>query len=311
MTDYQWMSHMAAQTYPLADQVTGLSTTSQLLPKFLLLDMRILIPGATGSVSGQNFYISRVQDQGGSLSVYIGYAGAGQVAVCSGIPKTLTMTQPALQHWFTLAAIQNQSIPWTSRLTGSVCVGSTNVYTEGTQMFQYAATKLNRNVVSIIGQMTHLQAIRVDEQDYDGIVQLQAGQGVSISVDKVDQVTVITFSVNQTYVAQVAQQQVVQQLQQSVQASPITSINGVLPDATGNINIQGLDCVDVSPTGRGSIVIKNPCSKPCCQSSNMQSTTIALQALKQQQSILQSYFTNQANVINYMQANLSTLMNQR
>lgn len=311
MTDYQWMSHMAAQTYPLADQVTGLSTTSQLLPKYLLLDMRILIPGATGSLSGQSFYVSRVQDQGGSLSIYIGYSGSGQVAVCSGIPKTLTMTQPALQHWYTLAAIENQAIPWTSKLTGSVCVGSTDVYTEGTQMYSYAATKLNRNVVNIIGQMTYLQAIRVDGTDYDGIVEFRAGQGVTISADKQDQVTVLTFTVDQTYVTELVQQQVMQQLQESVQATPITSINGILPDSAGNINIQGLDCVAVSPNGRGSITIKNSCSKPCCQTTNMQSTLIALQALQEQQSILQSYFTNQANTINYMQANLSTLMNQR
>lgn len=309
MTDYQWMSHMAAQTYPLADQVTGLSVTSQLLPKYLILDMRILVPEATGTVDGNAFYISRVQDQGASLSIYIGYNGI-QVAVGSGIPKTLTMTQPAVQHWYTLTALQGGSLSWVSKLTGSICVGPTNTYDIGTQVYTASSTKLNRNVISVIGKLTYLQAIKVDQVYYDGIVQIQAGQGVSISATVEDQVTTLTISVDRTYVTQTVQQSVVQQLNASTGATPITSINGVTPDSSGNIQISGVDCVDVVAQGQGGLIVKNPCSKPCCDSTNMQSTVIALQALKQQQSVLQSYFTNQANTINYMQANLSTLMNQ-
>lgn len=309
MTDYQWMSHMAAQTYPLADQVTGLSVTSQLLPKYLILDMCILVPEATGTVDGDAFYISRVQDQGTSLSIYIGYNGI-QVAVGSGIPKTLTMTQPAVQHWYTLTALQGGSLSWAAKLTGSICVGPTNTYDIGTQVYTASNTKLNRNVISVIGKLTYLQAIKVDQVYYDGVVQIQAGQGVSISAAVEGQVTTLTISVDQTYVTQTVQQSVVQQLNASTGATPITSINGVTPDSNGNIQISGVDCVDVVARGQGGLIVKNPCSKPCCDSTNMQSTVIALQALKQQQSVLQSYFTNQANTINYMQANLSTLMNQ-
>ena len=92
MTDLDWISFRAAQNFPLADEVTGMSTSSNILQKSLLLDIRIIIPPGA-DVDKSNFYISKILSNISSLYVYIAYNGT-DVAFCGGIPKTLGMSEP-------------------------------------------------------------------------------------------------------------------------------------------------------------------------------------------------------------------------
>jgi hypothetical protein len=60
---------------------------------------------------------------------------------------------------------------------------------------------------------------------------------------------------------------------------PIYSINGVAADENGNINIAGLQCVDLQSQDT-AIYVANPCSQPCCGCESAEALTANLQPLK-------------------------------
>lgn len=303
MTDLDWISFRAAQNFPLADEVTGMSTSSNILQKSLLLDIRIIIPPGA-DVDKSNFYISRILSNISSLYVYIAYNGT-DVAFCGGIPKTLGMSEPVSQRYFNISAVQTD-YSWSKNLMGSICFGATEQYTDGDQYFTSATAKLNPMCFQQFAFQC-LQGIQVQDQVYTGIVQLNFKDGIQVEARQTETGAVIDVSIDLDYLKQ---QLILDTVTEQI-GTPVLTINGVSPDASGNINLRGLDCVALNSAGDGVITISNTCAKPCCDSTYASSTQSTLAAIQEAQNVLQTYFVNQLNTINYMQANLSTLMSSR
>jgi hypothetical protein len=91
MTDLDWISFRAAQSYPLADEATGLSLTGNALPQSFLLDIQLLIPAKYSDNLAGQFYISSLQDLGSTYNIIISYSGI-ECALCTGISKALGAT---------------------------------------------------------------------------------------------------------------------------------------------------------------------------------------------------------------------------
>ena len=311
MTDLDWISFRAAQSYPLADEASGVSLTGNPLPQSLLLDIQLLLPSKYNQNISGSFYISQIRDMGTSLSVVISYNNI-ECALCAGIPKTLTATSTISQRTFTITgtvtdAATLQTYPWMNRITGSLCAGMTADYSGGSLVFNLQSARIHSMCVHFIGG-DHLEAFIIDGKYLTGVITFKAGQGILIS-NRGD--NTIDISVDPAYIESKWAQNIADYIssKETAGATPIKTINGVRPDESGNINIRGLDCVDVQGIA-GGITISNPCAKPCCnQSTALQNMQTNVKMLQSQQKILHDYYVNMSNVVNYMQVNLATLMN--
>lgn len=322
MTDLQWISKHAAQSYPLADASTGMSQQNSQLPMSFLLDIKIDLPPTAVSQLATKFYIAQITDNIQGYTLTLGCVIGNTSFPCLsayGIAKDISMGTELIQRRYILIP-KLQVIPQTyrtlfSKITGYVYMGVTSDYRQGTLTFKPEQSYINPIcIVSNLG----VQSIKVGSQYIFGNVQFVAGPGIKIQTTKseTDQNTsIITISVDKTtaYQGFMTVQQAVQAITQQL-GYPIRTINGVTPDATGNIQINGVDCVRFQiPQGTiNTIAVSNNCAKPCCQISQYASTIenqIAL--IKQEHDILRDYFVQQANNINYMQSNLSQIIGSR
>lgn len=296
--DLDWISYRATQSYPLADDVSGISRQGVPIDDSLILDITIYIPSQF-QVQYNQFYIKTIKDQTNTLSFIIGYKGL-DCMLSTGIPKTIGMTQAISDRYFILAPVRSEQFQWFSKLTGSITVGNTIEYVAGTLSFNVQESRLNRACITVLNikRDAYIQSINVGDDVLTGQITLQAQNGVVLQV----QDNTIKIMLDDSYI-----QTLVDQRMRSL-GQPILTLNGQKPDEQGNINIDGADCVSVSPSGIGTIVISNPCAKPCCDSGSTDNLQSAVQVIKAQQQVLMQYFTNMANNVNYMQSNLSTLM---
>jgi hypothetical protein len=63
-------------------------------------------------------------------------------------------------------------------------------------------------------------------------------------------------------------------------AVPIQSINGVIPDSNGNINLLGLDCLKISNTSQYTLDITDTCCTPCSGCEDLETLTGRLTSLE-------------------------------
>lgn len=310
MTDLDWISFRAAQSYPLADQATGISLTGNALPQSFLLDIQLLLPSKYNEDISGSFYISSIQDLGNTFNVVFTYSGI-DCAICTGISKELTMTSSVSSRTYvitsTITDIETlQTYPWMNNITGNLCAGITASYSGGSLSFNLQGAKINSACIHFLSG-DHVQAIQVDDKYLTGIVTIKAEEGIKIEVTDGN---VINISVDELFLNNLWQNNIAE-YQASLEGAAIKSINGITPDANGNITLSGIDCIQLDEIPNG-ITISNPCAKPCCKTdASVQSLNTSIKILQEEHKTFREYWVNMANVVNYMQANLSTLMNQR
>lgn len=310
MTDLDWISFRAAQSYPLADQATGVSLTGNALPQSFLLDVQLLLPSKYNEDISGSFYISAIQDLGNTFNIVFAYAGI-DCAICTGISKVLTTTTSISARTYIISSTVSdtntlQTYPWMNNITGNLCAGITKDYSGGSLSFNIQGARLSNMCIHFLSGQ-HVEAIQVSGRYLTGVVTMQAGQGINIEVQDGN---TIKISVDRNYLQSLWQNNIAE-YQTSLPGTPVLSINGITPDAFGNITIAGADCVQVNQITNG-LVISNPCAKPCCQTDSVaESLNTSINILQEEHKTFRDYWINMANVVNYMQANLSTLMNSR
>lgn len=70
-------------------------------------------------------------------------------------------------------------------------------------------------------------------------------------------------------------------LDEDATAEPVRTINGVAPDSSGNIRIEGGECVSITAISYG-IMLADSCSVPCCSCEELAVITSDLASMKQQ-----------------------------
>lgn len=71
---------------------------------------------------------------------------------------------------------------------------------------------------------------------------------------------------------------------------PIRTINGVVPDVDGNIDLTGDDCIQVT-TGQAAIELRDACSKPCCTNETLEKLSTDQSRMGEAQERLNNYVT--------------------
>lgn len=316
--DLQWISKHATQSYPLTDQAYAQSVYGKQLPMSFLLDMQIKVPKRYINQLKYAFYIQKVLNNLDTYTVVIGCHIANgvdfQCLYAYGISKTIQAGSSMQDRYYILvASLQNVPAAYkdmVSKLTGCVYVGNTKGQDIPSIQLSYEQGAISPVCVQ---SAAGLDALIVNGNIVQGLVQFRAGDGIKLDTHQSDSVTVIDISIDSDslYTGASTVQQAVQQIKAAL-GNPILAINGVTPDQNGQLTIAGLDCVrlDVSANNT-AITISNPCSKPCCGTVYSDAIKRQIDTIKQEQAILRDYFVQQSNNINYMQANLATVIGSK
>ena len=284
----------------------------------MLIDLKIQLPPTSLNLKN-SFYIKQIIDNLQGYTITIGCVYDNNQFTCLaayGIKKDLQIASDIATRYYILTPLLQQ-IPQVYRETfrkiyGSVIIGQTATYNKGTLSFTAETAAINP---ICIFQNQGVQYIRIGDTYLTGLVQIKAGKGILINVSaNTDGSSLVTFDIDQdtAYSGMMSVQQAVQTIKNQL-GLPITTINGVKPDAAGNINIAGVDCVRVGGKAGtvGSVTISNTCAKPCCDSTKSSTLTQQLDILKQQHNILRDYFVQMGANINYMQANIGSVIGSK
>jgi hypothetical protein len=260
--DQGWYDQNQTRRYPFADEASVVSTDGVVtLPDDFLVDLVLSVPL---SFDPSTFFVSRVR----------GYGGGVILTFSSGAEEIATASIPASHQLFDSYAVA----PLTSaNIIGRVVVGtptalqSLSVYNAA---FDIAATRVA--VTCVRPRIAGVDSITVRTADgrsfqLTGQVTFVAGENTSIAVAapniavNVDGGVVYDnrFGCNTDLSGRI----------------PVMSINGVLPDSAGNIDLIGTNCVAVSP-GTNGVTISDTCAKPCCGCEELDAITSGEESLK-------------------------------
>lgn len=310
----EWLQANLTRRYPLSDQSEGTGTTPDGgIPDALLVDAWFTVPPQFITTNAR-LYVSSVQSSQGLLKILLGiqYESNGAVQALNDV--LVTSGQVALgrrwkgpdtyiTHMIAMRTTDSSAqLPsWISGISGQLVIADTTdsrLYSDIT-ISSPSQTYIHKHCVH---QETGVTAIIVGESRLTGQVVLQFGTGISVQVQQQTNTIILTSSTS------------VSSLKQSMIAdfgSPIYTINGVRPDSSGNLQIRGADCTQITALGAGTIVISNPCSVPCCSDQGYQVMQAKLQTVRNAIKVLDNYYVSLSSAINSMTSRLSLLISSQ
>lgn len=303
----QWYNQNLHRSYPLAQ------TAFHSIPDTLLADIRIYVPSQLLQAQQLDFYVSRVRSDGTTMQIYISAALTFQqdqqqtvftdILCAYGIPTSIAIQDISDPTRYPLTLSTDYTAD--SRLqalSGSIVLGQTLQYAMPQQLQLQRESHIIDTICLVPATDSGITAILVNGTALTGTITLEAGQGITLSVDQ--QTNTITIQTAEAPQLQQALAQIKEEL-----GTPVTSINGISPDQQGQIKVQGLDCTVVQPLGN-VLTISNPCSKPCCGQATSSDTAAALKVVQQSIQVLRNYYVSVSTAVNIMASRLSMVINR-
>lgn len=327
----EWLDGNMHRNYPIAESCTCISNSGILLPSTFLADMDIVVPVAANG-SSDKFFISAIMRHGDSVTVEISYhAASGDILCARSNPISLSLrntdpvegddTQnppvPSRMLELNAVSVNDTDYKWLESLSGSLIVGSCiDMEPLGNLTFPYMTN--GQGVSLILSARVHrlpagISSITaVDSNDGSTVIRdnfvIQAGDGIDFDVYRESGTMVL--DIRRVTTSSGVQYSSIDDIINAVFnqiGQPITRINSIAPDADGNFNIQGDDCTSVEANGNG-LFVRNPCAKPCCGDDTPDDIQTAIDTLESGMSRLQSYYESLSNMVNSLQARLSSLI---
>lgn len=276
-----WLAQNQFRRYPLADWATLQDTTGTFeLPLGLLVDARLFLSASAHSLTSLNIpHLYSVVGTGTTVTVTVENAGALYSATVS---KSGSMVTAPL--------LDSQGYAY-----GHVTFGRADSLADvfGSYLFTQASAPLLPSL--LIPYAPGVTGIRVRSEDgtlsapLRGEVTLEAGASIVASglsgVIRLD--------------AEIQEQapEPCECEEAFVPGPPVLTINGVLPDETGNIDLTEGGCVKVTPK-TAEIEIEDTCSKPCISAKDMDAINALVAALTAQQAGLSAVAGDLMNRVN-------------
>jgi hypothetical protein len=285
VTNEQWYDAHSDRAYPLVDQASRLDTTGTFqLPNDVIVDARLSAPAALDAW----FYISELRAYGAGLVLTIAANGVGAVA-------TVTIPQLAIADYTRFTIV---GLPGHANVGGVLVVGfgvQRLAVQLGTYAFDAAATRFLPTLVVPAGDSVTSIIFRdsfgVDTR-VTGDVVLVAGANAVLSA--AGQTISIGMSTGVVIESPCGCYDTGGRLR-----DPVRSINGVTPDAAGNISIIAGGCADLVAVSNG-LKLTDTCAQPCCGAPEMQ---LLAQAARD----LDRFLSTQANKSAELEAALRTV----
>ncbi|MDO4568791.1 MAG: hypothetical protein Q4D38_00225 [Planctomycetia bacterium] len=271
-----WLNQNSQRSYPLAEHGDKLCFLSQdiRLPDDFLLALRLSI-NAGHNIRVENFFVKSITVAGTGCTVLIGYNDGSSATEPSEFPDVAS-----------IYATSGEEIA-TCRMTGLGDFADTAGYAAinpsavknlaGTYTFLPESTPIEPDCVIPMLRSVSSIAIQnkstVSDKIYGDIV-LEAGSNMEITTKRNGNTTIITLSAKNT---DNFEETCVCDLHET--GNCITSINGVRPDATGNINIAGSGCLVAATTTNG-VQLSDSCATPDCGCDELEALAQALRTIE-------------------------------
>lgn len=241
-----WYDSNQDRSYPLVDHATRVATTSELLANDVIVDARLAAPPSYPATS---FYVREIRPFG---------AGAVLTVAVDGIGDVASVTVP-FSTFSEFTAYTLAPLPGHPSIGGTIVLGRGILAIPATLTFVLLATQLLPTVIfpaaPAVSSITVVDAFG-GEIRLTGAVTLVAGDNAAVAVSGQD----VEFTME---TGVLLEDPCACTDAGGIKRTAIKSINGVVPDAAGNLTIQGVGCAQVSSAQNG-LKLADSCAQPCC-----------------------------------------------
>lgn len=255
IVNQEWLNRNSVRKYPLSEEATGLDATDSFeLPDNFLVDM-VLPVHSTMNLDVSKFHVLQVAIFGTGVSLTIGH---------NGLPvATISVPVSGFERNKTYAL---QGVGDFTDILGKAVIGSldTILQSAGSYTFDIDGGRIEASV--IVPDIRGVSSLCIVENGVcgpllQGDIAFEAGRNVRLVRTDFGSVTVLTVDAidgEGTIADCVCDGDLAER-------PGIKSISGVGPDQDGNVELEGDDCLEVTPLEpEYKLRIKDNCSKPCC-----------------------------------------------
>ena len=293
----QWLNHNSQRSYPIADWASKECEIDEniRIPDDFILAINFAVSCAL-SVNIDAFYVKSLTITNNGVSICLGYNGIDDIVAVTHLART------------------NDDEILTAALTGMNDFDDTVGYiainarssifslTPGYYTFTYDATAIEPDCIRPM--LRGVSSIRIQtsgsysERLYGDIV-LVAGNNINLEIlSKSDTGGTIRISAvnNPNYETSC-------EGTDDSEREYIRTINGVSPNANGDINITGINCMSIS-SGNNSIILKDTCAEPCCGCAELNELESQINRLVDGSATLETFLMQLIGSVNNIEAQL-------
>lgn len=293
------------RAFPLQDGSVGIDLTGVFtLPTRFISDLFICAPAEDG-IDPSLFYLSKFTVRSRYVDIEVSYEGqAAPVGAFTRIDMQADMHTTYLLQ--TSGETFSGAVAGLGVVTGQLTVGDAEALRTsiGTYLFAASATRILATRVSrgLVG----VPYMKIDNTYIRGAVNFRSGSGVTFKVS--GNIITIERDSSADNPQSIQSDDDVANALISKLGTPILSINGFRPDGDGALQIETGDCIAASG-GRGFLRLSNPCSKPCCSSSELAiaATSEAISRVDSRQARLESSMAGVTTLLRTLDAALTKL----
>ena len=271
-----WLNHNENRAYPIAADATRLDVTSTFkLPNNFIADLTLSVSPSAVNCQPSNFFVYQLTSLASGYSLVLGYQPATGAVLRVAV---ISVDRSAFVPYTTyrLRGVDNFT-----DVEGYLTLGHLDLIDAqpaGLFTFNLAGGRLEVSAIHPqLRGVTGLTAVNSgNESDVmRGVVKLVAGRNCRLTLENgsAGNVIRIDFISGEGTVASCNCDTDV------TLGSPIYSINGVSPNAAGELSLVGDACLQVT-TGSSSISFEDKCSQPCCACPEYAAVKSALQLIE-------------------------------
>jgi hypothetical protein len=284
----EWLVNNGQRSYPLAESATKLDTTGSIsiVDSFLLA---LYFPVHSGlNVAADRFYLARLSIFPTGYNISLGYDDG---SASPPIVATAVVARDAHSEYDSYAL---PGVGDFDDCVGKLVVGrldDVDLLPPGEYTFDRAGGRLDTDCIRpMLRGLSSLTVINggVASPKLYGDIRLIAGSNMRISVAAVGGVVEVRLdALDGSGLTEECS------CDGASKAPPLRTINGVAPDADGNIDILGSACTSVEGAG-SSLTISDTCATPCCGCPELQKLTDQIQHFGDERVTLQAFVRNLA-----------------
>ena len=257
----EWLNLNGQRNYPLAESVPARDTSGSVqLPTDFIVDLQLSVH-ATGTISIDKFHLLTVSVFSTGAVVEIGYDG--ELAGTAVIDKNTFARNTSYRIVFT-GTFKDAD--------GLITIGSMQAVSEvmpGVVTFDIAGARIEHTVIKralkgvsgiYVRSLTELSDLHQND------IVLKAGSNVTFSTSILGDTTTIVIN---AIPGEGEQPPSKNKDDCGNVINPLLTINGLLPDASGNFALLGDNCVEFE-SSEAEVIMNNECSQPCCGCDDLQ-----------------------------------------
>jgi len=254
-----WLDQNSQRAYPLSEEATRLDATGTYrLPDNLIVDFILPVNSAL-EYNPASFYLSGLAIFGTGVTLDFSYH-TGDSAVLVGRTTVAESTFERNSTYFI------QGVDDFEGVLGKVVIHDLSTVFQQSGVYEFDLDGGRMEATVIVPDLRGVTGVRVLDGDdigelFQGDIALEAGSNMRITKSDYNGTVVLTLSAidGEGTIAEC-----VCEGDTGAEAA-IRTINGVVPDNKGNINLLGDDCLQVTPAAdENAVALTDVCSKPCC-----------------------------------------------